>query len=371
MTGEQKRHVVLGVVLIVIFFSPQLTGFVSQARINEEFNSFKVQVQVEGYGQQVIHFAHQRSTRLDAIPLLFVAGWPGSFLEARKIIKPLTEPADAKTVAFHFVVASIPGYGPGDPTTKSGFGPVHTARAFKQVMVDVLGYERFVTQGGDWGTIITRSMVMQYPQHVRAYHVNFLPCFPPPWYKAPLAIGRLILNSFLYSASEKARLARVQYFLEEQQGYVKLQSTRPQTLGFALGDSPIGVLGWFMEKFHEWMDFDNYNMPPDEILTFVMMHWMQGVTPGLRFYKAAFNEKDETSLTKALRVYSSTPLGVSVFPKETVSPPRDWTSIVANVQYWKEHPTGGHFPAVECPDKLVNDLREWFSSDVVKSAMAS
>lgn len=324
-----------------------------------------------GYGQQVIHFAHHPSTRSDALPLLFVAGWPGSFLEARKIIKPLTQPADTNTIAFHFVVASIPGFGPGDPATKSGFGPMHTACAFKQLMVDVLGYKRFVTQGGDWGAVITRSMVMQYPQHVRAYHLNVVPCGPPPWYKAPLTLGRLVLRSYLYSASELARLGRTQYFLEEQQGYMMVQNTRPQSLGFALGDSPIGVLGWFVEKFHEWMDVANYDMPHDEILTFVMMHWMQSVTPGLRFYKAAFNEKGDASLRKAFTIYSGTPLGVSSFPNEIILPPRDWVTHIANVQYWKEYTTGGHFPCVECPDKLVDDLREWFSSDVVKSAMAA
>ena len=180
-----------------------------------------------GYGQQVIHFAHQRSKRPDALPLLFVAGWPGSFLEARKIIKPLTQPADNDTLAFHFVVASLPGFGPGDPATKSGFGPMYTARAFKQLMVDVLGYERFVTQGGDWGSMVTRSMAVQYPQHVRAYHLTMIPCGPPPWYKAPLTMGRLILRSFLYSALEIDRLDKLQYFMREQQGYMKVQSTRP------------------------------------------------------------------------------------------------------------------------------------------------
>ena len=119
------------------------------------------------------------------------------------------------------------------------------------------------------------------------------------------------------------------------------------------------------------MDVANYDMPPDEILTFVMMHWMQSVTPGLRFYKAAFNEKDDSGMTKSFSIYNGTPLGVSVFPKEVFIPARDWVAGIANVQYWKEHTTGGHFACVECPDKMVNDLREWFSSDVVKSAMSA
>lgn len=328
-----------------------------------------MKVDVLGYGQQVIHFAHHRSSRPDALPLLFVSGWPGSFLEARKIIQPLTNPADDDTVAFHFVTASLPGYGPGDPATRSGFGAVHAARAFKQLMVDVLGYDRFVTQGGDWGAITTRSMAMQYPQHVRAYHCNMMICRPPSWYKAPLRLGRLLLHPFFYSASEKRSLATLQRVGEELDGYFKVQTTRPQSLGFGLGDSPIGLLGWFVEKFHDWIDIANYTMPDDEILTFVMMHWMHGSTPGLRYYKASVNEKDISGLMTAFTVYDRTPMGYSMFPKEILAPPLDWVETIANVQYFKEHATGGHFPAVECPDELVGDVREYFSSEVVKSAL--
>ncbi|CAF9942744.1 MAG: hypothetical protein ALECFALPRED_009996 [Alectoria fallacina] len=157
-------------------------------------------------------------------------------------------------------------------------------------MVDVLGYDKFVTQRGDWGGLITRSMAMQYPQHVRAYYCNFMPCGLPAWYKAPLTMGRLILNTYLFTKREKQGLENLQYYMKEGNGYLKQQSTRPQSLGFGLGDSPIGLLGWFVEKFHEWMDVANYTMPDDEILKFVMMHGMQGVTPGLRYYKAAYQE---------------------------------------------------------------------------------
>ena len=146
-----------------------------KARINAEFNQFKVKIDIPDYGPQVLHYAHQASPRPDAIPLLFVQGWPGSFLEARKIIKPLTNPPDAATQAFHVIVPSIPGFGPGDAPQKSGFGPQLTAHAFTKLMVDVLGYKRFVTQGGDWGSMITRSMALLYPQNIRACHYNMFP----------------------------------------------------------------------------------------------------------------------------------------------------------------------------------------------------
>ncbi|KAI4126834.1 MAG: hypothetical protein LQ338_003544 [Usnochroma carphineum] len=342
-----------------------------EARINAEFNQFKVEVDIPGYGPQVLHYAHQTSSRSDALPLLFVQGWPGSFLEARKIIEPLTNPSEPATQAFHVIVPSIPGFGPGDPPAKSGFGPMLTARGFKILMVDVLGYKRFVTQGGDWGSMITRSMAMQFPDHVRACHHNFFPCDPPPWYKAPFTIGRLLLAPYLYSHRELDSIKNMQYFRKEQEGYLRQQSTRPQSLGFGLGDSPIGLLGWLMEKFHEWMDVAHYQMPDDEALTFVMMHWMQGVTPGLRYYKMAFAEEGEFSTSKSFTRYFGVPTGLSHFPKEGLMPPHDWVAWVANVQFRREHDRGGHFAAVECPDLLVQDLRDWFSSDVVKKAMRS
>jgi len=299
-----------------------------------------------------------------------VHGWPGSFLESRKLIKPLTEPSSPTAQAFHLIIPSLPGYGPGDAPAKSGFGPVRTARAFKQLMVDTLGYQRFVAQGGDWGAFVVRSMAMLYPEHVRACHHNFVPCGPPPWYKAPLTMGRLMLSPFLYSRAEKKGMERLQYYMKEQTGYLKQQSTRPQSLGFGLGDSPLGLLAWLVEKYHEWMDLDHYEMPDDEILAFVMMHWVQGATPGLRYYKAAFSETEDSGTQKAFTVYHSTPIGVSCFPME-IMPPRDWVSHIANVQFWREHAAGGHFPHVECPDKIVNDLRDFFSMEVIKSAMKS
>lgn len=183
-------------------------------------------------------------------------------------------------------------------------------------------------------------------------------------------MARLIFRSYLYTEAEKDGLARAQFYLKEQSGYLKLQSTRPQSLGFGLGDSPVGLLGWFVEKYHEWMDVANYDMPDDEMLAFVMMHWIQGPTPGLRYYKAAFDEKGESSMSNAFAVYVDTPIGVSLFHKEIIGPPRDWVAAIANVQFWREHESGGHFPSVECPDELVRDLRDWFSSDVVKTVLA-
>lgn len=182
-------------------------------------------------------------------------------------------------------------------------------------------------------------------------------------------MGRLILSSYLYSKREMDSIKQMQRYQNEQNGYLKVQSTRPQSLGFGLGDSPIGLLGWLVEKFHEWMDVANYSMPDDEIINFVMMHWMQGATPGLRYYKMAYAEEGEFSITHMMSRYSDVPIGLSHFPKEIALPPYDWVAAVANEQIRREHDRGGHFAAVECPELLVQDLREWFSSDVVRKAM--
>ena len=184
-------------------------------------------------------------------------------------------------------------------------------------------------------------------------------------------MGRLMLSSYLYTKREKQGLENKQKFLGQDSGYFKQQTTRPQSLGFGLGDSPIGLLGWFVDKYHEWVDIANYTMSDDEVLTNVMMHWMQGATPGLRFYKSAFQETDPTGYHNAFTRYLATPFGFSSFPREVALAPVDWMRAIANVQFYKEHETGGHFPAVECPDVLVADLRDWFGGEIVKRALGA
>ena len=344
-----------------------------EQKINETFNQYKVLVDTNTHhGPHIIHFSHHSSTRSDAIPLLFVSGWPGSFLEASKLIQPLTSPEDPKTQAFHLVVCSIPGFGPGDPPKKSGFGPVTIARAFKQVMVDVLGYERFVTQGGDLGASITRLIALQYPQHVRACHHNFVPVRPPIAVKHIWATVRFLCRDYLYTTRELESVKHMMKWQEEEGAYGAIQRTKPQTLGFGIGDSPIGLLAWFLEKFHGWMDIEHYDMPDNEVLNFVMMHWMQGATPGFRMYKASKEEEVGGIYTRnnAWTSYlPGTPWGVTFFPKELARPPLEWVRAVGDLRWVGEHETGGHFPSTECPDRLVGDLREWFGGEVVKKAM--
>jgi pimeloyl-ACP methyl ester carboxylesterase len=285
----------------------------SKKAINSEFNHFKVEVDIDGYGPLPLHYVHEISDRKDAIPLLFSHGWPGNFLEIRKVIKQLAHPESASDPAFQVVAPSIPGFGFSPAPTKPGIGPTKVAQAFDKIMHKVLGYQKYILQGGDFGSFITRSMTIQFPARVRAQHLNMFPV-KPPTIRQPIPYMRYLLSSILYSDWEKEAMRFRKNFELDQSGYLEQQKTRPQTLGIALGDSPLGLLAWFMEKFHDWMDENNYKLSNKEIITFVMMHWIQGATPGLRFYYEAFYASNDTETT--FETYVAQPTGVSMYPKE-------------------------------------------------------
>ncbi|KJK65505.1 Epoxide hydrolase N terminu [Aspergillus parasiticus SU-1] len=301
---------------------------VSRRRLNAIFNHFLVKIDVPGYGPLVLHFTHTNSTRPSAIPLLFSHDWPGSFVEAVRVVRPLTEPEDARDPAFYFVASSIPGCGFSPAPTKSGVGPNVVARAYKILMTDVLRYPKFVTRGGDFGSFITRSIAIQYPQVVRAQHLNMFPVPPPTLWSAPCAYLRWCLSALTYSNFEHESLRVRRNFEQDQSGYLEEQKTRPQTLGFALGDSPLGLLAW--EAFGR----------------------------GMR------------QAEKTFETYVSVPYGVSMYKKEQLNCPRDWAAQAANILYWREYDRGGHFAFLERPDLFVHDLRSFFSSPVVMQAYA-
>lgn len=230
------------------------------------------------------------------------------------MVTELTNPKNVTDQAFDFVAPSIPGFGFSPAPARSGVGPEVVARAFKMLMTDVLGYPWFVTQGGDFGSFITRSVAIQYPESVVAQHLNMFPVLPPTLLSAPLAFLRWKLQVVFYSRFEREALKVRSNFEVDQSGYLEQQKTRPQTLGFALGDSPVGLLAWFVEKFHDWVDCPDA-FSKEDIITLVMMHWIQGATPGLRFYREAFG-KGQSEAEKTFSVYVSAPTGVSMYAKE-------------------------------------------------------
>ncbi|KAF9474191.1 alpha/beta-hydrolase [Pholiota conissans] len=320
-----------------------------EAQINADLPQFTRDIDVGGFGALNIHYMHQKSTVADAIPLLFVHGWPGSFIEVRKIL-PLLLEGSAEHPAFHVVALSLPGYGFSEAPKKKGFGPNKFAEVGNKLML-ALGYNEYVTQGGDWGHLITRKIAQLYgPKHSKAWHTNMPMASPPHPISTPLLFLSHLL--FKYTPSEKASLLRTLDFSTKGSGYLMQQSTMPQTLGYGLADSPAGLLAWIYEKLVGWTDA--YPWDDDEVLTWVSVYWFSRTGPAasLRIYyeaRSAFRTELGTKI----------PMGYSYFPKELVSFPRRWLKA-RNLVFESQHESGGHFAAHEKPNELVGDLRKMF-----------
>ncbi|KAF5382510.1 hypothetical protein D9615_003064 [Tricholomella constricta] len=331
-----------------------------EAALNTELPQFTRDIDVEGFGTLNIHYVHKKSEVDNAIPLLFVHGWPGSFIEVRKILPLLVEPSQDHP-SFHVVTYSLPGYGFSAAPTRKGFGITQHAEVGHKLML-ALGYDEYVTQGGDWGHFITRRIAhLHGPKHSKAWHTNMVIGTPPSLTTRPLLILSYLLSSLpllSYSARDKAGFARTQWFRTSGQGYFAEQSTRPQTLGYALADSPVGLLVWIYEKLVEWTD--GYPWDDDEVLTWVSIYLFSRAGPAasLRIYYEAVHPTDGFGSFPAVE-RTTIPVGYSHFPKELVVLPRSWTKT-SNVVFESEHESGGHFAAHEKPQELVGDLRKMF-----------
>ncbi|KAF6804029.1 epoxide hydrolase [Colletotrichum sojae] len=332
-----------------------------ERKLNGTFDHYLVKINVPEYGLLTLQYTQTESPRPGAIPLLFLHGWPGSFVEASKIVGPLSrgDPDDDSKAVFHVVTPSIPGFGLSPAPFRSGVGPEVVARAFRILMTDVLGYPTFATHGGGHlGASIARWIAIQSPGAVKAQHFASFPAPPPTMRSAPLARLRMRCSRVLYSKCERNMLRNRRLFEAERSTHVELQRRSPQTLGVALGDSPVGLLAWFVEQMDTWGDAPG-SLDNDEIIDMVMMHWVQGATPGLRFFKEAFGAGREAE--RAFEQYVQVPTGVSVFRNEVLPCPKDWARQVANVRFWSQHDEGGQFPALECPETFVEDLRDFLS----------
>lgn len=324
---------------------------VHETKLNEELPQFTTRVPVGGFGDLNIHFVHKKSTKENSIPLLFVHGWPGSFMEVIKILPLLTDP-EADAPSFHVVAPSLPNFGFSDEVTKRSFAIRHYAEALHQVMLN-LGYDKYVTQGGDWGFAVTRMIGYQFPQHCLASHLNFIRV------RIENSTAGIQQADTPYSEADRAGLERSEWFAKEGFGYNKLQSTKPSTLGFALADSPVALLAWIYEKLHDWTD--NYPWTDDEILTWVSVYQFSTAGPAanVRIYYENMHAGGELRLKEGGYI-GSVPLGLSCFPKDLVVPPKGWGRQLGPVVFEKYHPDGGHFAAHERPQQLANDLREMF-----------
>ncbi|GIU88585.1 MAG: hydrolase [Acidimicrobiia bacterium] len=289
-----------------------------------------------------IHFVHARSPHPEAFPLLLTHGWPGSFVEFCDVIGPLTHPDDPAD-AFHVVAPSLPGYGFSEPPRERGWDVTRIARAFATLM-DRLGYGRYGAQGGDWGAQIATALGVLDAGHCAAIHLN-MPLADPP--SEPVEL----------SAADEADLAAMARFRREESGYAAVQSTRPQTLGAALNDSPAGLAAWIVEKFRAWSDCDGHPenaFTRDQLLTNVMVYWVtQTITPSMRLYR-------EHARSRPPGGPVAVPTGVARYPREPLRLPRAWIERRYRVTHWAEMPRGGHFAAMEQPDLFVADLRAFF-----------
>ncbi|VDB91730.1 unnamed protein product [Peniophora sp. CBMAI 1063] len=323
-----------------------------EAEINSTLPMFTRDIDVDGHGPLSIHYVHAKSKVEGAIPLLFVHGWPGSFLEVTKILPLLLNPATDGAPAFHVVALSLPGYGFSEGPKKPGFGPIKMGETGHKLML-ALGYNEYVCQGGDWGYAVTHSIAATYgPKHAKAWHTN-MAVASPPTRAEPLNYLRYLLTP--YTEREKEGLARQSKTDREGRAYFMQQATKPQTLAYALADSPVGLLAWIYEKLVAWTD--SYAWTDDEVLTWISIYWFSRAGPAssLRIYFENRVEQ-QTAGRSAVKV----PTGLSSFPKDIFHPPKTWTRGMGNIVADFEHDRGGHFAAYEVPELLVGDLQKMF-----------
>ncbi len=311
------------------------------------FDHFRTEI--EG---QPLHFVHARSQVEGALPLVIVHGWPGSVFEFHKIIRPLVEPAahgGRDEDAFHVICPSMPGYGFSGPTRERGVDVRRVAELVAKLMAR-LGYARYGAQGGDWGAIVATHLGLLDAEHTAGIHINMVAAGPP-------SEGNPMEG---LSAKEQQALADMAHFQQHETGYQQIQGSKPQTLGYALNDSPAGLAAWIVEKFRTWSDCDGdveKRFSKDELLTNIAIYWFtQTINSSVRLYCESMRAGRFGPADARVEV----PTGCAIFPKEIIRPARRWAEARYNVTQWTEMPSGGHFAALEEPDLLVRDIRAFF-----------
>ncbi len=314
----------------------------AEARLNA-WEHYRTEVD----GQQ-LHYLHAPSPHPGAMPLLLTHGWPGSVVEFLGVLGPLVDPpayggdpADAFTV----VCPSIPGYGWSGPTRELGWDIRRVARALAILMAD-LGYERYVAQGGDWGGIATAHLGVFDAAHLAGIHLNMA--------NAPRPRGS---TDEALTAEEQADLAEMRTFRQRETGYQAIQGSKPQTVAYALNDSPAGLAGWVVEKFRTWSDCGGdveSVISRDNLLTNLTVYWVTGTAgSSARLYYETFAAGKPVMPTERVEV----PTAVARFPREIYRPPRSWVEAAFDLRRWTVMPRGGHFAALEQPELLVDDVR--------------
>lgn len=299
-----------------------------------------------------LHFARVEGVGPAPLPLLFSHGWPGSFWEVHKVLGPLTDPGahggDPRD-AFTVVAPSLPGYGFSPDPGRRGLGPAAIGDLYAGLMEGVLGHRRFGAQGGDWGAHVLTRLAHRHPHLVTGLHLNLTNARPH------LGDGARPLSS-----AESDFLDEQARWRLAEGAYAAIQGTKPQTLAYALTDSPAGLLAWIVEKFRAWSDCDGdveRAFTRDELLTNVMIYWVTGcIGSSIRLYY----ERDREAWVLGPGERVEVPTGFARFPAEIWRPPREWVERSFDLRRWTEMPRGGHFAALEEPALLVEDVRAFF-----------
>ena len=299
-----------------------------------------------------VHFVHERGRGPDPMPLVLTHGWPGSFLEMLKIIPMLTDPVShggEASDSFDVIVPSLPGFGFSARPRATGMNTWRMAELWAALMQE-LGYARFAAQGGDFGAAVTTILGLRHAERIIGIHLNYI----PGSYRPYLEPGSEL------TAEEKAFVEEDARWYEEWGGYDHVQRTEPQTLAYALNDSPVGLAAWILEKFRDWADCGGdveRRFTRDELLSNITLYWMtQTIHSSCRLYY----EGSRAPLHFAKGDSVNVPCGVARFPLEAPFPPRHWVERGFSIRHWTEMPRGGHFAAAEEPELLAADIREFF-----------
>lgn len=297
-----------------------------------------------------IHFYHIKGKGPNPVPLILSHGWPDSFLRYQKIIPLLTDPErfdrSAKN-SFDLIIPSLPGFGFSTLPETKGISNAEIADLWKKLMVDELGYDKFGAIGGDMGSGVTRYLAYNYPEHIIGIHLTDVGII------RDLAFG----NDATLSPEEKAYKQNAMQWISQEGGYMSIQSTKPQTLSYALSDSPVGLAAWILEKFYSWSDCDGnleIRFTKDELLNNIMIYWLTNSVGGsIRMYY-----ENTHSLPKLGKI--EVPTGLAIFPKDVLIPPKSWVENNLNLIHWTEMEEGGHFTAMEAPEAFAKDVIRFY-----------
>lgn len=300
-----------------------------------------------------VHVLHRRSPRADARPLIITHGWPGSVWEFHRVLDALAEPADPAQPAYHVVCPSIPGYGFSGPTLERGWNVLRVARAWAELMRR-LGYPRYGAQGGDWGAMISAHLAAIDPEHCAALHMNMVVAGPPDPANPTAGL----------SAEELADVQTMQWHRTHGFAYQDIQKTRPQTLAYGLTDSPAGLAGWVLEKFHAWADLTPTGgdvlarFGLDTLCANLSIYWFTGtINASMRMYYESIGPGRQVGLPRV-----PVPTACAIFPHDIFRAPRSWAEAqYPQLQRYTRFARGGHFAALEEPELLVDDLRAFFT----------